>query len=214
MMAWNPFRRKTGVAGGREEPASTPADTGPYASDDERTASWRELASLLSPDAALVDVVLLAHGSPAEYLRVHATDAEERGLEDADVDPWFALVDWLIENELAHELDWKENAAELAWGLSRMTPVLASGVDLQSVDDADAHLTFGMLRANGLLAPAGLELVLFDIDSDSYPVVLVETAARDRIVALAAGLGHRVDAMTLDRARREGGRGYAGDIEL
>jgi hypothetical protein len=213
MMAWNPFRRKTGAASTREE-MSASTGTGPHASDDERATSWRELASLLTPDAALGDVVLLAHRSPAEYLRVHATDAEERGLEDDDVDPWFALIDWLIENELAHELDWKENADELAWGLSRMTAVLASGVDLQSVDDADAHLTFGMLRANALLAPAGLELVLFDIDSDSYPVVLVESAARDRIVALAAELGHRVDVMTIERARREGGRGYAGDIEL
>lgn len=213
MMAWNPFRRNADVTSGHSE-SDTPTLAGPHISDDARTALWRELATLITPDAALVDVLLLAHGSPAEYLRVHATDAEERGLEDDDVDPWFALVDWLIENELAHELDWKENAAELAWGLSRMSAVLASGVDLQSVDDADAHLTFGMLRANALLAPAGLELVVFDIDSDSYPVVLVETNSRDRIVALAAGLGHRVDVMTLERAHREGGRGYAGDIEL
>jgi hypothetical protein len=188
--AWNPFRRKTDV--GRV----------PTPSDDERTAAWRELATLITPDAGLVEVVLQAHGSPAEYLREHSTDAEARGLEDDDVDPWFALVDWLIENELGHELDWKDNAAELAWGLSRMTAVLASGVDLQSVDDADAHLTFGMLRANTILAPAGLELVVFDIGSDSFPVVPVETATRDRIVALAAQLGHRVDVMTPERASR------------
>ena len=36
-----------------------------------------------------------------------------------------------------------------------------------------------MLRANAILAPAGLELVVFDIDSDSFSVVLVETAQRD-----------------------------------
>jgi rhodanese-related sulfurtransferase len=213
-VAWNPFRRKTGVERGHGETAAPPPVIDPHASDDERAASWRELATLITPDAGLSDVVLLAHRSPAEYLRVHADDAENRGLEDEDVDPWFALVDWLIENEFAHELDWRENAAELAWGLSRMSAVLASGIDLQSVDDADAHLTFGVLRANALLAPAGLELVIFDIDSDSFPVVLVETTNRDRIVALAAGLGHRVDVVTLERARREGGRGYADDIEL
>jgi hypothetical protein len=213
-VAWNPFRRKAEPERGRGDSPASSTGTGPHASEDEQTASWREFATLITPDAGLVDVVMLAHHSPAEYLRMHATAAENRGLEDDDVDPWFALVDWLIENEFAHELDWKENAAELAWGLSRMTAVLASGVDLQSVDDADAHLTFGMLRANALLAPAGLELVVFDVDSDSYPVVLVETKRRDRIVALAQTLGHRVDVMTLERARHEGGRGYTGDIEL
>ena len=209
-MAWNPFRRRH-VA---DEPAEPRVAAAPPASDGLRVRQWSELAALLTPDAALAEVVLLAHGSPADYLRSHVSEAENRGLEDDDVDPWFALIDWLIENDLAHELDYKENAAELAWGLSRMSAVLSSGVDLQSVDDPDAHLTFGMLRANAILAPAGLELVVFDIDSDSFPVVLVETARRDRIVALAAELGHRVDVMTLERARHEGGRDYTGEIEL
>lgn len=213
-MAWNPFRRRSDSD---RAPQQAPPSR-PPASDavDAVAARWSELAALLTPDAGLVEVLLLAHGSPAEYLRVHAVEAENRGLEDddVDVDPWFALVDWLVENELGHELDYKENAAELAWGLSRMSVVLSSGVDLQSVDDADAHLTFGMLRANEILAPAGLELVVFDIDSDSFPVVLVETPKRDRIMALAAELGHRVDVMTLERARHEGGRGYTGEIEL
>jgi len=209
-MAWNPFRRKH-VA---DEPADPRVAAAKPSSDGLRGRQWSELATLLTPDAGLAEVVLLAHSAPADYLRLHVAEAENRGLEDDDVDPWFALIDWLIENELAHELDYKENAAELAWGLSRMSAVLSSGVDLQSVDDPDAHLTFGMLRANAILAPAGLELVVFDIDSDSFPVVLVETTQRDRIVALAAELGHRVDVMTLERARHEGGRGYTGEIEL
>ena len=209
-MAWNPFRRRH-IA---DEPAEPRIAAAPPASDGLRVRQWSELAALLTPDAALAEVVLLAHGSPVDYLRSHVSEAENRGLEDDDVDPWFALIDWLIENDLAHELDYKENAAELAWGLSRMSAVLSSGVDLQSVDDPDAHLTFGMLRANAILATAGLELVVFDIDSDSFPVVLVETARRDRIVALAAELGHRVDVMTLERARHEGGRDYTGEIEL
>ncbi|KQO09625.1 hypothetical protein ASF06_05000 [Agreia sp. Leaf244] len=209
-MDWNPFRR-------RSDPERVPrpsSENRPQAPDDAVAARWRELAALLTPDAGLAEVVLLAHGSPADYLRLHVAEAENRGLEDETPDPWFALIDWLIENELAHELDWKENAAELAWGLSRMSAVLSSGVDLQSIDDPDAHLTFGMVRANAILAPAGLELVLFDIDSDSFPVVLVETSKRDRIVALAEELGHRVDVMTLERARHEGGRDYTGEIEL
>jgi hypothetical protein len=205
-MAWNPFRRKAG-----DERAST-AETPPRSGDD-RDASWRELAGLLTPDAGLADVVLQAYRSPLDYLAQHSDAVDARGREDDEVDPWFALLDWLIENELAHELDWKESADELAWGLSRMAPVLSSGVDLQSVDDADAHLAFGMLRANALLAPVGLELVVFDIDADAYPVVLVERAKRERIVALAAELGHRVDVMSAERARHEGGRDYGEAIE-
>ncbi|KJC62909.1 DUF6630 family protein [Agreia bicolorata] len=209
-MAWNPFRRDRAV----DNAVVQPPTAWPHASDDDGAARWRELVGLLSPDAGLAEVVLQAYSSPTAYLEAHAAEAENRGLEDDDVDPWFALVDWLIENELAHELDWKDNAAELAWALSRMSVVLSSGVDLQSVDHADAHLTFGMLRANALLAPVGLELLVFDIDSDSYPVVLVESAKRDRIVALAAELGHRVEMMTPERARHEGGRDYTGEIEL
>ena len=213
-MAWNPFHRTTRLQRAGEEPAVTGAEAAPNPSDDELTNRWREFAGLLTPDAELVDVVVRARESPSEYLHDHANAAEARSLEDDDVDPWFALVAWLLENDLGHELDCKENASELAWGLSRMSAVLSSGVDLQSVDDPDAHLTFGMLRANALLAPAGLELVVFDIDSDSFPVVLVETPKRDRIVTLAVELGHRVDEMTPERARHEGGRDYAGDIEL
>ena len=209
-MAWNPFRRAPAPAPDPQRPAQAE----PHASDDDGAARWRELASLLSPDVGLAEVVLQAYSSPSEYFEAHSAEAENRGIEDDAVDPWFALVDWLIENELAHELDWKDNAAELAWALSRMSAVLSSGVDLQSVDDADAHLTFGMLRANALLAPAGLELLVFDIDSDSYTIVLVASANRDRVVALAAELGHRVDAMTLDHARHSGGRDYGDGIEL
>jgi hypothetical protein len=209
-MVWNPFRRR--AASEPLRPSSH--TTEPQASDDARGAGWRELAGLLTPDAELAEVVLQAHAAPSDYLRDHSDEAEARGLEDSDVDPWFALVDWLIENELGHELDWKESAAELAWGLSRMAPVLLSGVDLQSVDDHDAHLTFGILRANALLEPAGLELVVFDIDSDSYPVVVIERSKRQRIVTLAAELGHRIDVMSLERARREGGRDYGEGIEL
>jgi hypothetical protein len=209
-MVWNPFRRRTDS----EPLAGSSYANEPQASDDARGARWRELAGLLTPDAALADVVLQAHASPADYLRDHGDEAEARGLEDNEVDPWFALVDWLTENGLGHELDWKESAAELAWGLSRITPVLLSGVDLQSVDDDDVHLAFGMLRANALLAPAGLELVVFDIDSDSYPVVVVERSKLERIVSLAAELGHRIDVMSWERARHEGGRDYGEGIEL
>jgi hypothetical protein len=209
-MAWNPFRR----ASHHEPEQPQLLDAQRHASDDDEAARWRELASLLSPDVELAEVVLQAYSSPADYFEAHSAEAENRGLDDDDIDPWFALVDWLIENELAHELDWKDNAAELAWALSRMSAVLSSGVDLQSVDDADAHLTFGMLRANVLLAPAGLELLLFDIDSDSYTIVLVASAKRDRVVALAEDLGHRADAMTLEHARHSGGRDYGDGIEL
>ncbi|KQM59002.1 DUF6630 family protein [Agreia sp. Leaf210] len=209
-MAWNPFRRASGSDETRQHDAAPQG----HSSDDDGAARWRELSQLLSPDAGLAEVVLQAYSAPSAYLELHAAEAENRGLEDDDVDPWFALVDWLIENELAHELDWKDNAAELAWALSRMSAVLSSGVDLQSVDDADAHLTFGMLRANALLAPAGLELLVFGIDSDSYTIVLVESAKRDRVVALAAELGHRVDVMTTEHARHSGGRDYDGGIEL
>lgn len=209
-MAWNPFRRASGSDETRQQDAAPQR----HSSDDDGAARWRELSQLVSPDAGLAEVVLQAYSAPSAYLELHAAEAENRGLEDDDVDPWFALVDWLIENELAHELDWKDNAAELAWALSRMSAVLSSGVDLQSVDDADAHLTFGMLRANALLAPAGLELLVFGIDSDSYTIVLVESAKRDRVVALAAELGHRVDVMTTEHARHSGGRDYDGGIEL
>ncbi|CAD6003303.1 hypothetical protein [Agreia sp. COWG] len=186
---------------------------------DERGALWRELAVLVSPDAGLTEVVLMAHASPADYLRDHRGSADDRGLDDEDDSassalPWFALIDWLVENDLAHELDWNDSAAELAWGLSRMAPVLASGADLQSVDDADVHLTFGILRANALLAPAGLQLLVFDIDADSYPVVVVDAAHAPRIVELAAVLGHRVDQITAASAHRAGGRDYGDGIEL
>ena len=103
--SWNPFRRPRPEASTRRVVPKATDEFG-----DSRAALWRELAGLVTPDAGLAEVVLLAHASPAEYLREHRGTADDRGLDDEDDSPssglpWFALVDWLVENDLAHELD-------------------------------------------------------------------------------------------------------------
>ncbi|MDB5234154.1 MAG: hypothetical protein JWR44_1147 [Hymenobacter sp.] len=131
---------------------------------------------------------------PTAYQKQFAEELAERGIvtelpaqELRDL----ALIDALLTEDLAWESDWSDTPADIAEGINeilvkqgqgRTLPFAAMGKrgqpgpeQLDAVQDA--------------LEPLGLALVLFTLDSDSFPLGVVAEAQVEEIRQLAAELG-------------------------
>ena len=72
------------------------------------------LGERLALDAEGIQTVKLACENPKQYFKVFEHQLEERNIMEISHElPWIALVDELIEKELAHEIDWKESMATI-----------------------------------------------------------------------------------------------------
>lgn len=129
--------------------------------------------------------LVLALQDPAAYQRQFADELAERGITTAlpaqelrDV----ALLDALLAEDLAWEADWQDTAAEMADGLNEVLARQNRPARLQP-----AALTNGrgpspeqLDQVQAALEPLGLALVLFALDSDSFPLgVVAETQAEE-----------------------------------
>lgn len=135
--------------------------------------------------------------SPEMYQDQFAEELEERGIvaplptqELRDV----ALIDALLAEDLVWESDWKDTAPDIAEGLNE---VLA-----QQKRDARLKTTALVGRrepgpeqldtVQDALEQLGLALVLFTLDSDSYPLSVVADAQAEQARELARELGFGV----------------------
>lgn len=152
---------------------------------------WTRLCALLDDDAELAASVRMAVDSPVEYYSLHADDLLARGIESADdIEPWLVMIDGLDEAGALAYLDWKDSGAQLADALAGLPRIFATGVDLDPVGDVEHELPTAVAVANGIIDAHGLTLVYLDEDSDAYPLVAVASDDAEKIVALAAQLGH------------------------
>ena len=140
---------------------------------------------------------MLAIQDPAAYQMQFAIELEERDIATAlpaqelrDI----ALIDALLSEDLAWESDWKDTAPAIAEGLNeilarqnqdwRLQPTTLAGrrepgpEQLDTVQDA--------------LEKHGLALVLFTLDSDSYPLSIVADSNAENARSWAQELGFRV----------------------
>ena len=156
------------------------------------------LFTLADADAAarIGERLRLVLHDPAAYQSQFADELEERGIETAlpaqelrDL----ALIDALLSEDLAWESAWEESADDIAAGLKyilkqqnrshALPPALAGRREpgpeqLDTVQDA--------------LEVQGLALVLFTLDSDSYPLGVVADAQAEEARQLAKELGFGV----------------------
>jgi hypothetical protein len=140
-----------------------------------------ELAGLLMPaDPSLVEEVRLAIVSADEYVGRFQERLRDRGIKEPRSDlQWIALVDGLENRGRLRELGKKEAAEDIAWKIDNDLlpdrPVqpdrwafLAEELDLweavpwQSLPVIAAHLV-----------KEGLAVVTLDMDSDSYPMMVL-----------------------------------------
>lgn len=166
-----------------------------------RAQDWESLCEaimqVLEPAQAdeLSAEVLLALTHPEIYMSHFADELEQRGIEDPrEVTPWLALVDGLQRRELCVELDWKLGMNDLVWSLSRLRISEERHVDYDSLDASEISGFDALTEAAAYLRPQGLTLAVFDIDSDSYPLVLLPADQLAPIEELAREVGQKVSA--------------------
>lgn len=131
---------------------------------------------------------------PTAYQKQFAEELEERGIVAAlpaqelrDL----ALIDALLSEELLWEIDWNDQTAEIVLCLNE---ILTQQRRAERLDEPGfaRHAATGpeaLDVAQELMEPLGLALVLFTIDSDSYPLSVVAEAQAEETRRLAKALG-------------------------
>ncbi|MCE7010166.1 hypothetical protein LWC34_46295 [Kibdelosporangium philippinense] len=146
------------------------------------------IAALLAPDEPdVADRVVHAYTDPDSYLRAHADQLDNRGIDEPIPElAWIALVDALADHGLLAEVDWKESADEIVAQLRGLRSSSAA-VDRITITDLDTYEFLAL--AGDQLRAAGTALAVLDIESDCYPLVLLPAERATELVSLATTAG-------------------------
>lgn len=156
-----------------------------------------ELAHFLAPgDPSLAEEVRLAVDRPGDYAGKFAERLHGRGIDGPIAElPWLALADGLGDRDLMREIDWKEAHEDVTWKLDQLTALRPARSERWTwLDGADWEdkIPEAFLPAIGKhLLQSGLALVTFDIDSDSYLLMVLpaDRVAECQHLAERAGYG-------------------------
>jgi hypothetical protein len=156
---------------------------------------------LMAADPSLAEEVRLALVNPDEYVQLFQKELNRRGIENPRSDlPWIALVSGLANRGRLRELDWKEAPEDVAWKIDHLLSDRPMQPDrwawLAEWEDKLPHELLPAIAAR--LAPEGLAVVTLDIDSDSYPMMVVPVGQVEVCQRLAqiAGYGTITDWLT------------------
>lgn len=162
-------------------------------------ARLSRLIALLCPPAirdAVTTETHLALDQPQTYFARFANALAERGIDSAsDVTPWLALVDALQRHDALVECDWKTDNHDIAHALKTLAQT--HQLHLRTFDALDhpsdpAPTGSHAPAIHNLLSATHMTLAFLDIDSDSYPLVLLPTASLAEAQQLAAQSGQRL----------------------
>ena len=153
----------------------------------------------LTDDAAtqrVAERLALVLQDPTAYRTQFTDELDERGITPTSKLPDqelrdIALIDALTIEDLAWENDWKENATEMAEGLNEVLTQQQRGFTLPTNTlPGGRNLGPEALDAlQNMLETLGLALVLFTLDSDSYPLGVVADAQVEEAGNRAQALG-------------------------
>ena len=139
----------------------------------------------------------LVLNDPNAYQEQFAEELEERGVKAAlpaqelrDL----ALLDALLSEELLWESDWRDSAADLVYGINETLMQQRRSLWLDAPATGRAVVTGpeALDIVQDLAEPAGLAVVLFTLDSDSYALSVVADAQAEETRQLARELGFGV----------------------
>ena len=163
--------------------------------NQDTLSSFVQLFTLTDVDATqrVSERLTLALRDPAAYQTQFAEELEERGIMAAPPAQELrdlALIDALLSQDLLWESDWQEKAGEIAEGLNEVlmqqkrTPLLRPAALQGRREPGPEQLD----TVQDALETLGLALVLFTLDSDSYPLSVVADAQADEARRLAKEL--------------------------
>ena len=155
-----------------------------------------KLGERLALDAEGIQTVKLACENPKRYFKIFEHQLDDRGISEISNDlPWIALVDELIEKELAHEIDWKESIATICEVVDHLlkkknllTPAWAELNAKYSELDAEEALD----AIASELQKNAISLAYLDIDSDSYVLITVKREEIEELKELAEQVGFTI----------------------
>ena len=163
---------------------------------------WQALCMALGQALALDDrdelwgEVRQAIEEPAQYLDRFADELINRGMDEPEhVTPWLALVEGLQRRRQNFEVDWKLNMDDVIWALRVLQTVQQRALDLQALAGSKALNHEALQEAGDYLRSQGLSLVSIDIDSDCYPLSVLESSAVAPLQALAERVGGKLVAL-------------------
>lgn len=116
--------------------------------------------------------VTQAFSEPATYVKKHKKALNERNISAPTPElPWISMIDGLAKLKVSFGLDWKADAEDVAWAISKLggpkKPKWLAGADL------DDRSTWELLELAGKeLGKAGKRLASLDTASDEYNLVL------------------------------------------
>lgn len=156
-----------------------------------------EIAKLLTDNEAVHAKLKSALDNPDKYFSENEWRYAERGVVIGKTDRktlyWLALVDELAEGGSVFEVDWKCELEEFTGALERLGNygLLGGVIGSVKLNESEGVSAWGE-EIN--LALGGKAFVCFvDIDSDSYPLVIVNGETLEKAQKLAEANGQRIE---------------------
>ena len=156
-----------------------------------------EIAKLLTDNETVHANLKRALGDPEKYFSENELRYAERGIPIGKTDGktlfWLALVDELAEGGCVFEVDYKCELEEFLGALERLNnySLIESAVgSLDLPEDGDVEVWGEEL--NAALGERAF-VCFFDIDSDSYPLVIVSGDVLEKVRALAEKNRQRIE---------------------
>ena len=163
-------------------------------SNEKNSSSYKELAELLITDKTALKNVNTCFTDYKKYYDTHQAQYEDRGIENADEPEtimWFAIVDCLLENNLAVEVDWQEEPAAVADLLNNTIKNDTLKIDPEWFLSEDLTECFEVI--NSKWKGQNTVLAAIDIDSDSYVLVALKTEQFEKAKKLAEDIERNID---------------------
>lgn len=201
-LKWFRFWKKQ--RGEEKAPASTSSSVEASAQSEvgtpeQQRAALLELGRLLSlEDDSVVQEVAMAHDQPHDYVNKWEDRLTNRGIEQAiPALAWIALVDALAEQQLAVEIDWKQEPETVLAAVSDLLdrkgwllPPESRG--LEQAVDPQGYTFDNLIALHHVLQTHGLSLGHLDIEGDCYVLIVCRSSETAELERLARAAGYRL----------------------
>ncbi|CAM4427183.1 hypothetical protein FHS16_003696 [Paenibacillus endophyticus] len=166
--------------------------------EDGKLAALLALSRRLSAgNEDIVQEVSDAYLAPVEYCEKWQDRLDDRGITGPmEGLPWIALVDALIEERLADEMDWKSEGSTVLYVTRRLIArkqLLPHDKDWSEFEYDEQQRTEKMLETmKTKLEAYGIALACMDMESDSYVLIAVRAEQLGELKQLAHTAGYRI----------------------